>query len=128
MPLVAAALTIVSLSSVGLPGTNGFVGEFLILIGAFKTYPVAAIISTTGVIVAAMYLLPALQKIIYNPLAKPENQKLLDLSPRELIVLLPLLAAIIWIGVYPRPFLSRMEPAAQHLIQTVTPATTAAPR
>ncbi len=128
VPLLAAALTIVSLSSVGLPGTNGFVGEFLILIGAFKTYPVAAIISTTGVIVAAMYLLPALQKIIYNPLAKPENQKLLDLSPRELIVLLPLLAAIIWIGVYPRPFLSRMEPAAQHLIQTVTPAATAAAR
>jgi NADH-quinone oxidoreductase subunit M len=66
-----------------------------------------------------MYLLPALQKIIYNPLTKTENQKLLDLSPREVIVLAPLLAAIIWIGVYPKPFLSRMEPAAQHLIDTV---------
>jgi NADH-quinone oxidoreductase subunit M len=119
VPLLAATLTIVSLSSIGLPGTNGFVGEFLILIGAFKTYPVAAVISTAGVIVAAMYLLPALQKIIYNPLARPENQQLLDLSPRELIVLVPLLAAIVWIGVYPRPFLSRMEPAAQHLIDTV---------
>jgi len=128
VPLLAAALTIVSLSSVGLPGTNGFIGEFLILIGAFKTYPVAAIISTTGVIVAAMYLLPALQKIIYNPLTKAENQKLLDLSPRELIVLVPLLAAIVWIGVYPRPFLSRMEPAAQHLIDTVRPQTTTAVR
>ena len=92
------------------------------------TYPVAAIISTTGVIVAAMYLLPALQKLIYNPLAKPENQKLLDLSPRELIVLVPLLAVIIWIGVYPRPFLTRMEPAARHLIETVRPQTTAAVR
>ncbi|HZH41254.1 MAG TPA: NADH-quinone oxidoreductase subunit M [Gemmatimonadales bacterium] len=119
VPFLAAALTIVSLSSVGLPGTNGFVGEFLILIGAFKTYPVAAVIATAGVIVAAMYLLPALQKIIYTPLTKPENQKLRDLSARELIVLAPLLAAIIWIGVYPRPFLSRMEPAAQHLIETV---------
>ena len=128
VPLLAAALTVVSLSSVGLPGTNGFVGEFLILIGAFKTYPVAAVISTTGVIVAAMYLLPALQKIIYNPLAKSENQKLLDLSPRELIVLAPLVAAIIWIGVYPRPFLARMEPAAQHLIDSVRPQTRAAIR
>jgi len=75
-----------------------------------------------------MYLLPALQKIIYNPLTKPENQKLLDLSPRELIVLIPLLAVIVWIGVYPRPFLSRMEPAAQHLIDTVRPQTPAALR
>jgi NADH-quinone oxidoreductase subunit M len=127
VPLLAATLTIVSLSSVGLPGTNGFVGEFLILIGAFKTYPLAAIISTTGVIVAAMYLLPALQKIIYNPLTKAENQKLIDLSARELLVLAPLLAAIVWIGVYPKPFLSRMEPAARHLIESVKPGTLAAP-
>ena len=128
VPLLAAALTIVSLSSVGLPGTNGFVGEFLILVGAFQKYPVAVIISTAGVIVAAMYLLPALQKIIYNPLTKAENQKLLDLSARELLVLVPLLAAIVWIGVYPRPFLSRMEPAAQHLVDTVRSPTPAATR
>ena len=119
MPLLAAALTIVSLSSVGLPGTNGFVGEFLILIGAFQRYPVATILATTGVIVAAMYLLPALQKIIYGPLTKPENRTLPDLSWRERLVLLPLLAVIVWIGVYPRPFLARMEPAARHLVETV---------
>src|SRR5712671_5575153 len=112
VPLLAAVLTIVSLSSIGLPATNGFVGEFLVLLGAFRTYPRAAIVAAAGVIVAAMYLLPALQRIIYNPLDKPENEKLPDLSPREIAVLVPLLACIVWIGVYPAPILRRMEPAA----------------
>ncbi len=119
VPLFAAILTVVSLSSIGLPGTNGFVGEFLVLIGAFRTYPVAATVATTGVIVAAAYLLWALQRVLYNPLDKHENEKLLDLTPRELAVLLPLLACIVWIGVYPKPFLRRMEPSAQHFIQSV---------
>src|SRR3989449_1720163 len=119
VPLFAAILTVVSLSSIGLPGTNGFVGEFLVLIGAFKTYPVAAVIATTGVIVAAAYLLWALQRVIFNPLDKRENEKLADLSPRELAVLVPLLACIVWIGVYPKPFLERMQPAAERLIQSV---------
>src|SRR6266571_2798860 len=122
VPLFAGVLTIVSLSSIGLPSTNGFVGEFLVLIGAFKTYPVAATIAAAGVIVAAMYLLPALQRVIYNPLDKRENERLLDLSPRELAVLLPLVACIVWIGVYPKPLLRRMEPSAQQLIQTVRAA------
>jgi NADH-quinone oxidoreductase subunit M len=122
VPLLATVLTIVSLSSIGLPGTNGFVGEFLILIGAFRTYPVAAGIATTGVIVAAAYLLWALQRVIFNQLDKSENEKLPDLSLRELVVLAPILAAIFWIGIYPKPILSRMEPAAQHLIDLVKPA------
>jgi len=119
VPLLAAALTIVSLSSIGLPATNGFVGEFLVLLGAFRTYPRAAIVATTGVIVAAMYLLPALQRVIYNPLDKPENEKLADLTPREIAVLVPLLACIVWIGVYPAPILRRMEPAARQFVQSV---------
>jgi NADH-quinone oxidoreductase subunit M len=128
VPMLAAVLTLVSLSSIGLPATNGFVGEFLVLIGAFKTYPIAAVLATTGVIVAAIYLLPALQRLIYNPLDKRANETLVDLSPRELAVLLPLVACIIWIGVYPKPFLKRMEPAAQHLVASVRAhaATTAA--
>src|SRR5437879_13274567 len=72
VPLFAAVLTIVSLSSIGIPASNGFVGEFLMLLGAFRTSPAAAGLATTGVIVAAMYLLPALQRVIYNPLDKPE--------------------------------------------------------
>src|SRR5216117_1362256 len=119
VPLLAAVLTIVSLSSIGLPATNGFVGEFLVLLGTFLTYPVAATIATAGVIVAAMYLLPALQRVIFNPLDKSVNEKLADLSPREIAVLVPLLACIVWIGVYPKPILQRMEPSAQQLIQSV---------
>src|SRR5437763_1710420 len=119
VPLLAAVLTIVSLSSIGLPATNGFVGEFLVLLGTFRTYPVAATIATAGVIVAAMYLLPALQRVIFNPLDKSVNEKLADLSPREIAVLVPLLACIIWIGVYPKPILQRMEPSAQQLVQSV---------
>ncbi len=119
VPLLAATLTVVSLSSIGLPATNGFVGEFLVLLGAFRVYPAAAVVAAAGVIVAAMYLLPALQRVIYNPLDKPENEKLGDLTARELAVLVPLLACIVWLGVYPKPILRRMEPAAQQLIQDV---------
>ncbi|HVH10056.1 MAG TPA: NADH-quinone oxidoreductase subunit M [Gemmatimonadales bacterium] len=119
MPLFAATLTLVSLSSIGLPATNGFVGEFLVLVGAFPSYPRATLFATTGVVVAAMYLLPALQRVIYNPLDKPENQALPDLSLREIAVLAPLVACIVWIGVYPQPLLRRMEPAARDLIQNV---------
>src|SRR6059058_827028 len=122
VPLFAAVLTIVSLSSIGLPATNGFVGEFLVLVGAFRTYPAAAVIAAGGVIVAAMYLLPALQRVIYNPLDKPENARLPDLSARELAVLLPLVACIVWLGVYPAPLLRRMEPSAQRFIESVRPA------
>src|SRR5881409_554713 len=121
VPLLAAVLTLVSLSSIGLPATNGFVGEFLILLGAFRTYPVAATIAAGGVIVAAMYLLPALQRVIYNPLTDHENERLTDLSVRELAVLVPLLVCILWVGVYPKPFLRRMEPSARALIQQVRP-------
>ena len=122
VPLLAATLTVVSLSAIGLPGTNGFVGEFLVLLGVFQTHPVAATIAAGGVIVAAMYLLGALQRVIYNPLDKHENESLLDLTPRELAVLIPLLAGIVWIGVYPKPILDRMEPAARQFIQSVQPA------
>jgi len=127
MPLFAAILTIVSLSSIALPGTNGFVGEFLVLLGSFRTYPVATAIATTGVIIAAAYLLTALQRVIFNPLDKRENEKLTDLTPRELAVLVPLLVCILWIGVYPKPFLRRMEPAARQLIEQVRPGQTPAP-
>jgi len=119
VPLLSTALVIVSLSSIGLPGTNGFVGEFLVLVGAFPIYPVPTIIAATGVIVAAMYLLPALQRVLFNPLDKAENERLPDLSWREAAVLAPLLACIVWVGVYPRPLLRRMEPAAQRLVEQV---------
>src|SRR5712671_3430818 len=119
MPAFAAVLTFVSLSSIGLPGTNGFVGEFLVLIGSFRTYPGLTIIATTGVIFAAVYLLWALQRILFNPLDKAENEHVPDLNRRELAMLVPLIAAIIWLGVYPAPILRRMEGSAQLLVNRV---------
>ena len=127
MPAFAAVLTVVSLSSIGLPGTNGFVGEFLVLIGTFRTHPWAAAIAATGVIFAAAYLLWALQRVIYQEVDKPENQKLPDLSPRELVVLAPLVACIFWIGIYPAPILRRIEPSARALVTQVREAAGAPP-
>jgi NADH-quinone oxidoreductase subunit M len=119
VPMLALVLSIVSLSSIGLPGTNGFIGEFLVLVGSWGRYPWAVAIASTGVIFAAMYLLWALQRLIYNKLDNPDNERLSDLSGRELAVLLPLLACIFWIGLYPAPFLRRIETSAQALVEQV---------
>src|SRR6185503_15750116 len=106
-------------SSIGVPGTNGFVGEFLVLIGSFRTQPVLSVISATAVIFAAAYLLWAIQRILFNPLDKPENEHIPDLNRRELAVMLPLIAGIIWLGVYPQPVLRRMEVAATKFVHQV---------
>jgi NADH-quinone oxidoreductase subunit M len=129
MPVFTALFLIITFSSVAVPGTNGFVGEFLVLLGSYGAWPVATAIATTGVIFAAAYLLWALQRIIFNALDKPENEAVTDLTPRELAVLLPLVAGIIWMGVYPKPVLERMEPAARRYIEmtAVSTAPAAAP-
>src|SRR5256886_12987746 len=119
VPAFAAVLTFVSLSSIGLPGTNGFVGEFLVLLGSFGPQPVATAIATTAVIFAAAYLLWAIQRILFNPLDQAENEKIPDLSLREILVLAPLLACILWIGVYPAPILRRTQASAQALVSSV---------
>ena len=119
VPLFATVLTIVALSSIGLPGTNGFVSEFLVMIGAFRTYPVLTVVSATGVILAAAYLLWALQRMIYNALDKPQNKTLPDLNWRELGLLVPILVGILWMGVYPKPVLDRMEASAEKLVEDV---------
>jgi NADH-quinone oxidoreductase subunit M len=128
MPMFAAVLTLVTFSSIGVPGTNGFVGEFLVLLGAFRTYPLLAFIATTAVIISAAYLLWAIQRIIFNPLDKPVNERVPDLNSRELLLLAPLVAAIIWLGVYPKPVLDRMQPAAERFVQQVEQGAAAAQR
>jgi NADH-quinone oxidoreductase subunit M len=120
VPMFAALLTIVSFSSIGVPGTNGFVGEFLVLIGAFRTEPIFALISTTAVIISAAYLLWAIQRILFNPLDKPENEHIPDVNRRELAVMIPLIACIVWLGVYPAPVLRRMEGAATRFVARVS--------
>jgi NADH-quinone oxidoreductase subunit M len=119
VPMFAAALTLVSLSSIGLPGTNGFVGEFLVLVGSFRTFPGLTLVATTAVIIAAAYLLWAIQRILFNPLDKPVNEHVSDLNRRELLLIAPLVAGIIWLGVYPAPVLRRMQPAAEQFVRLV---------
>ncbi|HEY2026852.1 MAG TPA: proton-conducting transporter membrane subunit, partial [Gemmatimonadaceae bacterium] len=119
VPMFAALLTIVTFSSIGVPGTNGFVGEFLVLIGSFRTEPIYAVVAATAVIFAAVYLLWAIQRILFNALDKSENERVSDLNRREVLLMAPLLAGIIWLGVYPAPVLRRMEPAAANFVRLV---------
>ena len=91
----------------------------LVLLGSYQTEPVAAVISTTAVIFAAAYLLWALKRILYGPLTRDENKALTDLTPREYAVLAPLLALILWLGLYPQPVLRRLEPAARSYVNLV---------
>jgi NADH-quinone oxidoreductase subunit M len=119
VPLFAAALTFISLSSIGLPGTNGFVGEALVLLGAFRTEPYFVLVAAVGVIVAAAYLLWAIQRMLFDPLDKPANATLTDLNWRELAILAPLVVVIIWMGVYPAPVLRRTQGAATRFVATM---------
>jgi NADH-quinone oxidoreductase subunit M len=119
VPLFAAMLTIVALSSIGLPGTNGFVGEFLVLLGSFRTQPIWTVLATTGVIFAAAYLLWAIQRILFQPVTNPENERLTDLNVREMVIMAALVIPILWIGIYPKPILDRMERSAAQFISDV---------
>ena len=119
VPMFAAVLTVVSLSSIGVPGTNGFIGEFLVLLGTFRTFPLLALVAATSVIIAAAYLLWAIQRILFNALDKPVNEHISDLNRRELLLVTPLVAGIIWLGVYPAPVLRRMQPAAEQFVRIV---------
>ncbi len=121
-PLLATAFVITALASIGLPGTSGFIGEFLALLGTFETHPTIAIIATLGVIFAAYYMLPMVQRIFFNKLDKPENRAVQDLSAREMAILAPLCALMIWIGWHPTPLLERMEPSVRAVIERVEAA------
>ncbi len=119
MPIFAFALVVVALSSVGLPGTNGFVGEFLILLGTFRTHPWIAAVATTGVIFAACYMLPMVQRVLFNRLERDENRSLRDVNGRERLILAPLLVLILLMGVWPGPFLNRTRASVEALIEHV---------
>ncbi|MDQ3698301.1 MAG: NADH-quinone oxidoreductase subunit M [Gemmatimonadota bacterium] len=119
VPMFAVMLTLVSLSSIGLPGTNGFIGEFLVLAGSFSNAPIFTFFAATGVIFAAAYLLWAIQRILFNSLDKPENAHITDLNRRELVVMGALAALILWIGIYPAPILRRTEVSANRFVEVV---------
>jgi NADH-quinone oxidoreductase subunit M len=117
--MFATLLTIVALSSIGVPGTNGFIGEFLVLLGSFQTFPWHAVLAATVVVFAAAYLLWAIQRILFNSLDRPENARITDLNLREVAIMAPLVAAIVWLGVYPTPVLRRTELASRRFVQLV---------
>jgi len=125
MPVFAAIFMIVTLSSIGLPGLNGFVGEFLILLGTWEANPLYAAIATTGVIWAAIYMLWMFQRVMFGKITNPLNEKLKDLNLREIAYFTPLLIFIFLIGVYPTPFLKKMEPSVEHLVKNLNTAVAA---
>ncbi|MBE9485570.1 MAG: NADH-quinone oxidoreductase subunit M [Chloroflexi bacterium] len=117
MPIFATIFLIVTFSSVGLPGTNGFVGEFLALVGAFESnLRWFAVVATSGVIFAAVYMLWMYQRVMLGKVTNPANENLKDLSLREIAVMVPLLLFVFWIGVYPNTFLDKMNPAIEQLL------------
>jgi len=117
-PILAAVFTVVMLSSIGLPGLNGFVGEFLILLGAFVAHRWWAVVAAAGVILAALYLLWAYQRVFHGPIDE-DNAGTPDLNVREIAVLVPFLVAIVFMGIYPKPVIDRMEPAVDALVSHV---------
>jgi NADH-quinone oxidoreductase subunit M len=113
MPVYATLFMIIALSSIGLPGLNGFVGEFLILLGTFASNAFYAVLGTAGIILAAVYLLWMYQRVFFGEVSHEENLKLKDVTLREGFVIAVLVVLTIWIGVYPDPLLSRMQPSLE---------------
>lgn len=121
-PWFATAFLITALASIGLPGTSGFVGEFLALLGAFETHPRLAFVATLGVIFAAYYMLPMVQTVFFNKLESEENRQIEDLTRREMVILAPLCALMLVIGWHPTPVLERMEPSVRVVLERVEEA------
>jgi NADH-quinone oxidoreductase subunit M len=119
IPAFSALFLVVTLSSLGLPGLNGFVGEFLILLGAFQVHGGLAAVATTGVIFAAVYLLWMYQRVIFGEVTHEENRRLPDLTAREWALVVPLVLFIVWIGVYPATFTGPTEATVEALINQV---------
>ena len=119
VPVMAGVFTLVMLSSIGLPGLNGFVGEFLILLGAFNAHRWWALVATVGAVLAALYLLWAYQRVFHGKTQDETKADIPDLSLKEKLILGPLIGLIIFMGVYPRPVIERMEPAVDALIEHI---------
>ncbi len=119
IPVFSTFFIIVVMSSVGLPGLNGFVGEFAILLGTFRVQPVWAILGAAGVILAAWYLLTAVRGMLYGPLDNPKNQKLTDLTRRETWILVPIVILFFVIGLFPNLFFAKINPSVDALLQDV---------
>src|SRR5215831_8523701 len=126
VPHLVAVFLVVTLSSIGLPGLNGFIGEFLILLGAFRWDPRMAAFAATGVILSATYMLWMFQRVNYGPVTNEKNARLVDLRPREWLVIVPIIAMAVLMGVFPNLFLKPMEPSVQRMLNQVQQGATPA--
>jgi NADH-quinone oxidoreductase subunit M len=119
MPVYATITMIMFLSSMGLPLLNGFVGEFTILQGAFTANWKWAAWAAPGVILAAAYLLWLYQRVFFGTVTNPKNEKLTDLTPREVLTFVPLIIMAFWIGLYPKPFFQILESPVKQIVQNI---------
>jgi NADH-quinone oxidoreductase subunit M len=119
MPVFATIFMIITLSSIGLPGLNGFIGEFLTLVGAFSFAWGYGLVAVIGVVLAAVYMLWMLQRMMFGKITHEENRQLPDVNWREFLYLAPIIVFVVWIGVYPMTFLEKMEPSIQHLLERI---------
>jgi NADH-quinone oxidoreductase subunit M len=119
MPRLTAAFLILTLASIGMPGLNGFIGEFVIMLGAFRRDPRFVVAAATGVILSAIYMLWMFQRVFYGRITNLDNADLPDLRPREWAGVLPLCAMAIFMGVFPTLFLKPMEPAVRRMVERV---------
>jgi NADH-quinone oxidoreductase subunit M len=121
MPVYAVLFMIVTLSSIGLPGLNGFVGEFLVLFGSFKEHPKATVVASLGVVLGAVYMLKMYRDVFFGPVTRPEREKVGDVGKGELAYLLPIIALIVVLGIFPNLILSKTQPAVQRVVKTFNP-------
>ena len=119
MPVYAAFFMVITLSSIGLPGLNGFIGEFLILLGTFGEKPFYAVAAASGVILSAVYMLWMYQRVFMGKIDRDENNKLFDLNKREIATILPLILLALWMGVFPGGFLRKMDTSLQKALDRV---------
>jgi NADH-quinone oxidoreductase subunit M len=117
MPVFAVFFLVVMFSSIGLPGLNGFVGEFLILLGTFETYRTFAVFAALGIILGAVYMLWMYQRVMYGEVTHHANWQLNDMNGREIALMIPIVVLIFWIGIYPSTFLRKMDKSSMHLIE-----------
>jgi NADH-quinone oxidoreductase subunit M len=122
MPVYAAVFLVMVLSSIGLPGLNGFVGEFMILMGAFSVSWVWTAVAATGVVLGAGYMLWLYQRVMFGRIVHPANESLRDLTAREFATFAPLLVLVLWIGVFPKPFLDLLDKPVTNIVRLVNPA------
>jgi NADH-quinone oxidoreductase subunit M len=121
MPVYAAIFLVMTMSSIGLPALNGFIGEFLILQGVFVASKMWAAFAASGVVLGAAYMLYLYQRTMFGKIENPKNERLLDLNHREFATFTPLLVLAVWMGLYPTPFLRRLETSVANVVARVSP-------